>query len=882
MAFRPLFLLLVLFTCLPAAAGELKGLWLLPRKDAQNTARADLQAFMPTAPGEVWRFGGDPDNFSAIFPVTLNGTRTYLTQAYSTLQLRQPGGTIVWKQPKLGVSSILAVDDFAGDGSLNALLLLGTSDLALLDLQTGKPRWTWTAPAGSNLSSTALWKIWRHRGQARLIIFPQNTLRGICLDLVQHGDKPAIVWDREYPNTYWKGFGPQIVLADMDRDGIPDVVLAGKPGYAAVIDAVSGAVKFDVHYQVTNGHDEGRPYGLLQAADLDRDGFPDIVMVSCQVEEYISIIHNEAGKSLRPIWSIFLEHDLPEDKLELRPQVTSVMDLDGDGRRELVLGLFNVTGDRQWHTMVIDPMKGFDARRADLPGRYFWGCYDLAATGRPFIVTSTEPLRKTAASTTLQAVDGRTFKDIETVADAALAINGSGPLPDDRGFMAIRNTPITYDAADHATGLLLSHRGSAPSVLWSIREGRSQFEPCPLTTHASLMAASTGATHPARDLSLSKSPPTVLARDALVAANHGRRELVMALSDNTVLVGEPDLARSGEFKSALHVPGAMPAAWLSPDGNLTLVTAPDNSTVRFCQPFTSGDKPVTVHLPHPLYRTSTTRSGPTMLPFGTDAMRVYTGLQTGVHTLASAMYDAAGKALWIDEKEGPYPRVAAVMAGNGPSDSLVIDNHGKHLIYSLAGTSRLIAHGWNETIPGRGDGAKYVVPIVGPFGPAGETRLLMSSGLQSVETLDAAGKRLAKHDFASVYEFEWNSSSVAQLRGPAGPWDLLMVNRDGILHCFDIGTCLPRWTYDLHCKATIPISIVTADLDADGKDDLLIGLPNGTLFAFTEHDAKPAILWHLDLDHGIRDTIVADVDGDGKAEVIVETEDGCIHILKAR
>jgi outer membrane protein assembly factor BamB len=377
--------------------------------------------------------------------------------------------------------------------------------------------------------------------------------------------------------------------------------------------------------------------------------------------------------------------------------------------------------------------------------------------------------------------------------------------------------------------------------------------------------------------------PSVSASGPLIARVNGRPQLLVALSDGTTMIGEPDLSRPGAFRSSLKIPGSMPHCWLSPQGGLTVATVTDDSTVLLSHPDQSDDRPATIHLPHPIYRNSATRSGPTLLPFGDgDGMKLFVGLQTGVHTMASALYDAAGKQLWTDEKEGPYPRSAAAAKLGKPDGpySLVVDNHGKHLLYDMAGKSTLIAHGWYNTIPGRGDGGKYVVPIVGPFGPDGQTRILMTSGLQAIETLDAAGRRLAKWDTPSTYGFEWNGAAVARLRGSAAAWDLAMVTRDGLLYCFDVATCQPRWTYDLHCKATVPINIVSGDVDGNGTDDLLIGLPNGTLVALTERAGKPAELWHVGLDAGIREAILGDVDGDGRSEAIVETEEGSIRVFK--
>ena len=116
--------LLCLTSCAPAQSPP-KGLWLLPRKISENTARADVPGNMKTAPKEVWRFGGDPGSYVYLAPVKVKGRDLYLAQVRSGLRLIAPDGTIVWSQNKLGVSSVLAVEDFDGDGEAEALVTLG-------------------------------------------------------------------------------------------------------------------------------------------------------------------------------------------------------------------------------------------------------------------------------------------------------------------------------------------------------------------------------------------------------------------------------------------------------------------------------------------------------------------------------------------------------------------------------------------------------------------------------------------------------------------------------------------------------------------------------------------------------------------------------------
>src|SRR5437016_5923841 len=94
---------------------------------------------------------------------------------------------IVWLWLVPTGSTIIGVEDFDLDGKPEALLAIGSAEAGLLDVETGAMRWKWTAPTGAFLGS---YKIWRHNGSVRLICFPQNSLRGVCLDLTSRETKP--------------------------------------------------------------------------------------------------------------------------------------------------------------------------------------------------------------------------------------------------------------------------------------------------------------------------------------------------------------------------------------------------------------------------------------------------------------------------------------------------------------------------------------------------------------------------------------------------------------------------------------------------------------------------------------------------------------------
>ena len=200
-----------------------------------------------------------------------------------------------------------------------------------------------------------------------------------------------------------------------------EIVLGRRDGevWQAVMDPADGRVVVETRFEAVPGapHDSARPYGLLQAAPLEPDALPSVVLVSCQVEEFAVVTHRTATGGLRRHDGWFVEKDWPNDERELRPQPTSLADLRGDGRPLLVVGLWR---DGAWRTLVLDPRGGLEDPLATLPGRYFWGCHDVDGDGRPEILTSRETHRTPRARSTLEAwrgTDGRRIANLAASRD---------------------------------------------------------------------------------------------------------------------------------------------------------------------------------------------------------------------------------------------------------------------------------------------------------------------------------------------------------------------------------------------------------------------------------------------------------------------------------
>lgn len=846
--------------------GPPAGLWLLPHRDPANTARADVAGRMRSAPRETWSIGPVRRPIQNAWSVG----RDYLTQSGTALERVREDGRRVWIVPDVGANSVIGLLDFGGKG-MAALASVGGGNIVLIDLKDGRRVWRWAPPAKAEPGGPILWR--DPSGTWRLALFPQNTVEGAVYEFSGPSTAPKALWRQTYTGKYWPNFGPFGVVADMNRDGRPDILLAGKPSYVAAIDGDTGRVLFDLRYTIPDAENEGRPYGLIQATDLDGDGFRDAVVISCQVEEYAAVIRNVGGTRFTLAWAKFVENDLPRDDRELRPNVTSVADIDGDGRKELVVGLFNTDGDGQWHTVAFDALRGWSARKLDLAKRYFWGCYDLNGDGVPEIVTSLESKRRpTAGPTSILVVDGRTGRD--RGAFEAELVTPNRPLPRDTAFHAIRATPTLVTAPDGARGLLIRTKTGEQLVNTRLAV-HTPFKPSPIARMVAFGTVDDPIERPERTIG---SPGGVepSAFSPRVSFADGRPELVVARSDGTIEGGRPIVGKPGALADAWSVRGVCPALWIGPDGErLVLAFDAARDAYHVYRP-TAGQRdaaPIaTVPLPSEPYRIPGM-----LLPFG-DALKVYVGMKTGVHTTAGALFDRAGKVVWRDDADGPYPRPAAVVPGS-TDPQLVVDNHGKILFYDVAGAKSVVAHGWNATVPGRGDGAKYVLPIPGPFGPGGALRILLASGLENLEILDRTGARLSMTPFGSIYERQFAGS--AALRRPDGGWSLGVLTTRGVFHCTDLNDGKDRWRIDLERKPTYPTRTVCADIDGDGVEEFLVGLADGSVVALAEIKGSPKELWRFRLDAAIRDLAVGDVDGDGLADLIVESDDGKVRLFGA-
>jgi len=170
--------------------------------------------------------------------------------------------------------------------------------------------------------------------------------------------------------------------------------------------------------------------------------------------------------------------------------------------------------------------------------------------------------------------------------------------------------------------------------------------------------------------------------------------------------------------------------------------------------------------------------------------------------------------------------------------------------------------------------------------------------------MDMEGNYIWHYSLLPRENMPFNLEGFADLDGD-GKIEIVTAHRNGTLRAFNAEpsdhrcpTCLPdepltdenrsgeeRWTFQIPAPINPSVyhsnqDFAAADLDGDGKTELLLGGGDGKLYALKEVDGKCKILWSVDLgSHRVGSPILADLDGSGQAKILVPTENGRIYCL---
>ena len=197
-------------------------------------------------------------------------------------------------------------------------------------------------------------------------------------------DQPCLVWDVPFEGAM---YSPLIVVVDVDGDGVQEVVLSTWHG-VIVYRLTNGQEKYRCMYRQSHA----RQYGFF-GAYTDPSGCAYLVVVG-DFAGHIGVLAIREGK-LRNLW--FHQFDTQSEQgIDRRFTINTIgpdpiNDFNGDGRGEILMNVFNETGDGRWHLLAYDLETG--EHHLDIPDVYLHGHADINGDGVNELLTQYCPRR---------------------------------------------------------------------------------------------------------------------------------------------------------------------------------------------------------------------------------------------------------------------------------------------------------------------------------------------------------------------------------------------------------------------------------------------------------------------------------------------------------
>ena len=378
---------------------EAKPDWPTYRHDARLSGHSPAK-MQVRAPKVRWQIplGGQPNFILAREVMGASGLELLSVEGGAVV-CRDREGKVIWRSPNIVARDIIGVYDLDDDGRREVVATALPADIIILAGADGKILWRYRVPgAGSAISYSGMkvGKIVPEERGLQIVVWAPKTNLGRVLTFSKGAaaGREWVVLNATNPDNDDVQY-PIVTLVDIDADGVLEVATPGW-GHLFVFDGSTGRQKRVVKWLSAGVHK--RNYGHFAWGDIDGDGFPEGVLLADGVVKHFAVIEND-GKELSLLWDHLYEaiYELEGDQVEPRPLTNSLADLDGDGKAEIVVGLFNATGDGRWHTLVIDPRLGPKTPVWDFPDRYPWGAEDVDGDGRPELLLSEESTRTARA-----------------------------------------------------------------------------------------------------------------------------------------------------------------------------------------------------------------------------------------------------------------------------------------------------------------------------------------------------------------------------------------------------------------------------------------------------------------------------------------------------
>jgi outer membrane protein assembly factor BamB len=926
MSRKSMLLLAFIFTLILAAhqVGAVVGAdWPSVRHDGGLTGQSPLKGGLGQAPGELWSvdLGGPslPMEYATIQDVNGDGKNEVLRPMADRLVCQDLTGKKLWEVDKLQNPIVKDIRDYAGDGG-RGLLTTYTKALStvylMIDGRTGKsatlfsthdvfggtPRTGHLLPGVKGQQYCFPWSGGEEEAWVHLFSFEKG---------VAHPTRRLYAYEKAMI------YAPLHVFVDVDGDGQNEFVMLSHEQLWAW-DLKTWERKFYTTW-VPKRHRIRSYMSYSGMMPLKPGQLPSLLEISMHIPGVEVVTQDGKGHS-KLLWRKLVwkeEYQYQQEVKIVAGAPNPFMDIDGDGQIEMMVAVTNEHGDALQHLVIWGADRG--DRLFDEPGYTVLGNDDLDGDGKM------ETILKRGDTLSIANFNGKTFVERWQSKTAEPLFVPTPPEGDLRlmcqGFLC--NRTFWREKAG-SSNFLMKIDGKVYSC--KLTPGGSLDQVSPIERHEALGnlqdppklnytwdGATLKTTVDGKEVVGYKTPyhRAYLAPPPVTATLGGEMRTLVRGNDSSLMSISATGKDVRKLAEKLTNDTSYAITDLDGDGqNEVIASVTDSDGKPAVQILDGAGKLLKSY--YPAAEGGSFVLGPTgslgsgngrwfalmvRNPFTRPLVIAYDG-KTGreiTRRTGYGVYDAEPSQFVLH-----IPTAVYDYNGDGADDMICLSEnfcgiidvaHDKDLVDPLAKTML------SDTIPGHW--TAYATPSVMPDPATGKFRLALSrSYAMTMLVIDPEGWPIW-HMGAQRDATQRNLVGLGDLDGD-GKTELVSARQDGLLTAFDWDAtnekcfrCPPdapldrvnhagkiRWTFNL---ATPPISdFASADLDGDGKTELLCGAGDGKLYALKEKGGKCSILWSVDLKQTVGAPTIADINGDGKAEILVTSEDGTLHCLGAK
>ena len=867
-----LILCVTLFGALSAQAAP--GDWPEPRQNPHRTAIQPLPGGMTSPPEILARFPvtcDHPDLKS--FPAPDGKEYWAITIIGGALHCFNTGGKEMWNSHPPGINywGISAVEDFDRDGRTEIALKSGRPTepygaVALVSSVDGSLLWRYDVDPMSYAWYLHIGRYFPGEGTKQIIVlmqgYPPDKDNGYIalFDFKEPGQPPAQIW--RYDFDKYTCF-PPLLRTDLEGDGVEELAIISH-SRMWLLDVYTGKVKQFIAWDVSPGN--SRSYGLDRFVDLNGDGLQDFLCIA-DFAQHHEVLLNTGGK-FEQAWAHGWDESVMTGKVATTWPEPPYADIDGDGKLEIIVSMFNSEKENAWLIRVYDSITGKLKYR-------FPGC----------VAVSIGDIDQ----------DGKMEIAIQTTSDA---------LQTNRG-------PIQYlDLVDGAlqvvseSGTAHSRQNRSPQIQKHSDRGARPDNP-PANHGKSRKSALIPPATASRDFSAvppvkGSRIPTLFSADL---DSDGKNEIISYDFRYYDLVGNINVASfspTGSLTEILHyqsngLPGIVD---LDGDGNLEIVTGTVNDTST---PTVEARTPALRN--RVLWRSVFPPVDRTGLPWTNRKFYIcsghFTGKKTpdlyvwaGVPLVRSCVLDGlTGQIIWERGETGtnlywgPTMTLASVYDYNrdGKEDLLFTNPANLCICDGLTGEF-LMEPMDNQKVFHQSSMGLYTFPAILDRNGKEDPFVCLIGGHYFVGVMSIQGTP-CWYQIPTVGECRADPEGFIQIEN--GTWLMGVGRQNGHFSCLNASDGGLRW--DLDMQATCA-EICAMDVDNDGRQEFVVATSHNRLYAIGDDNGTPRRVWEVEIPSGaslpghiypagLGAPILADVNKDQKSEIVLPLADGYVYVL---